>query len=477
MSGIQRILSQRWPWVTAASLIVILFVFFSGIVSIRIGSPTPERPLGTVDDIEKLAEREDLNVLFILIDTLRAEKMSAYGYERPTTPFLEKLANEGIVLENQLSQSSWTKCSMASLWTGLYPSHSGITRFEHVLSEEAELPAETFKKAGYKTTGLYRNGWVEGYFGFSQGFDVYVRPAPQIPDLAVRMSNPTIRVGGTDVDALDSAEEFLRIHGKERWFLYLHLMDIHEYLYDQFSAAFGTDHPDIYDNSILRTDMILEEFFTILEQGGYLENTIVVIGSDHGEAFNERGLEGHARAVYRETTVVPLIISLPFRLQEGIRVKQATRNVDLWPTLFDMLGMESPDYTDGKSQLPAILATGRNEALPTDAGIGFSHLDQTWGMRNRESAPTVAVTEGPYRLVHSTHQGAPSKSTQELFDASEDPFELNDLSKQDPETTARLKSVAEAYLEDPPQWEDQPEDLEIDEVQLNQLRALGYSVP
>lgn len=146
MSGIQRILSQRWPWVTAAGLVVILFVFLSGIVSIRIGSPTPERPLGSVEDIEKLAEREDLNVLFILIDTLRAEKMSVYGYERPTTPFLDRLAREGIVFDKHLSQSSWTKCSMASLWTGLYPSRSGITRFEHVLSEEAELPAEPSRK-------------------------------------------------------------------------------------------------------------------------------------------------------------------------------------------------------------------------------------------------------------------------------------------------------------------------------------------
>lgn len=477
MSGIQRILSQRWPWVTAAGLVVILFVFLSGIVSIRIGSPTPERPLGSVEDIEKLAEREDLNVLFILIDTLRAEKMSVYGYERPTTPFLDRLAREGIVFDKHLSQSSWTKCSMASLWTGLYPSRSGITRFEHVLSEEAELPAETFKKAGYKTTGLYRNGWVEGYFGFSQGFDVYVRPAPQIPDLAIRMSNPTIRVGGTDVDALESAEEFIRIHGRERWFLYVHLMDIHEYLYDQLSAAFGSDHPDIYDNSILRTDMILEEFFAVLEQGGYLDNTIVVIGSDHGEAFNERGLEGHARAVYRETTMVPLIISLPFRLKEGIRVNQPTRNVDIWPTVFDLIGLDSPEYTDGQSQVPTVLAAGRNEAPPIDSGIGFAHLDQTWGMRNRESAPTVAVSEGPYRLIHSARQNAPSVTTQELFNASEDPLELTDLADEEPETTERLKRLALEYLADTPQWDDQPDDLEIDEVQLNQLRALGYSVP
>lgn len=477
MSRTQAILSRRWPWITAAAIVTVLFLFLSGVVEVQFESPTPERPLGTIEDIEKLAEREDLNVLFILIDTLRAERMSVYGYERSTTPFLENLASEGIVFDNHLSQSSWTKCSMASMWTGLYPSHTGITRFEHVLSDEAEMPAETFKKAGFKTTGLYRNGWVEGYFGFSQGFDVYVRPAAQPTDLAVRMSNPTIRLGGTDVDVLDSAQEFLRVHGNDRWFLYLHLMDIHEYLYDQLSAAFGSDHPDIYDNSILRTDMILEEFFFDLQQSGLLDKTIVVIGADHGEAFSERGLEGHARAVYRETTVVPLIISLPFRLEEGIRVAQATRNVDLWPTVFDILGLDSPEGTDGQSQLPTILATGRNESAPVDPGVGFAYLDQTWGMKGREPAPTVAVTEGPYRLIYSTLKNAPSKTIQELFDSRVDPLELADLAEEDPETTERLKQIAEEYLEGVPQWADQPKDLELDEVQLNQLRALGYSVP
>ena len=138
--------------------------------------------------------------------------------------------------------------------------------------------------------------------------------------------------------------------------------------------------------------------------------------------------------------------------------------MDVWPTVFDILGMESPEYADGKSQLPTILAAGRNEPPPLDAGLGFAHLDQTWGMRDKEPAPTVAVTEGPYRLIHSTHQGAPSRSTQELFDASVDPLELRDLSARDPETTERLKRVAEEYLDDLPEWDDQPDDLEIDEA-------------
>ena len=475
MSRTKRILSQRWPWISVAMLVVIIFL--SSYVEIRLGPADTRRPLGTAEDIERLTEREDLNVLFILVDTLRAGRMSVYGYERASTPFLKQLASEGILFENQLSQSSWTKCSMASLWTGLYPARSGITRFQDVLSENAKMPAEVFSEAGFKTTGLFRNGWVEGYFGFSQGFDVYVRPQSQVAPATVRMENPTIHFGGTDADALASAEEFLRIHGDERWFLYLHLMDIHEYLYDQLSAAFGSEYADVYDNAILRTDMILEEFFFMLQQNGYLEKTIVIVGSDHGEAFGERGSEGHARSVYRETTTVPLIISLPFRLEGGVRVTQPTRNIDIWPTMFDMLGLPYADYeTDGQSQLPAILAAARGEPEPKTATTGIAHLDQTWGMRDRDPSPTVSLTDGPYRFVYS--QGllrAPDRN--ELFDSRSDPGEFENRAEDEPETLSRLKQLAEEYLEGEPPWKDRPAGLELDEVQLNQLRALGYSVP
>ena len=114
---------------------------------------------------------------------------------------------------------------------------------------------------------------------------------------SLRVENPHIKLEGTDVDAVDSAIEFLRIHGRERWFLYVHLMDIHQYLYDTESALFGTDYSGIYDNSIRRTDGIIGRLLTYLVDEGLLEKTLVVMAADHGEAFGERGLEGHARGV------------------------------------------------------------------------------------------------------------------------------------------------------------------------------------
>ncbi|TMA23166.1 MAG: hypothetical protein E6J87_25535, partial [Deltaproteobacteria bacterium] len=130
---------------------------------------------------------------------------------------------------------------MASLWTGLNPARTGVTRFDHVLSDEARLPAEIFRDAGFHTAGIWRNGWVEGYFGFEQGFEVYTRPPSfGAPNADVRRKNPTVNFGGTDLDVVRMATEFLRIHGRERWFLYLHLMDVHEYTYDPKSARFGS---------------------------------------------------------------------------------------------------------------------------------------------------------------------------------------------------------------------------------------------
>ena len=125
-------------------------------------------------------------------------------------------------------------------------------------------------------------------------------------------------------------------------------MDLHEYLYDEDSARFGTAYSDVYDNSILREDLVIGELYEHLAREGLLENTLIVIASDHGEAFSERGYEGHARFVYRETTNIPLILSFPFRLESAVVIERVTTNVDLWPTVLDLLGLPAMDGADGQ---------------------------------------------------------------------------------------------------------------------------------
>ena len=128
-------------------------------------------------------EEDPPNVIFITVDTLRADRTTPYGYERDTSPTLDRLASQGIRFNRHLSQSSWTKSSMASMWTGFYPTRTGVTRYDHVVPEQAVMPAERLKEAGYSTIGLYRNGWVAPTFGFEQGFGfqpAWAGPAGQI---------------------------------------------------------------------------------------------------------------------------------------------------------------------------------------------------------------------------------------------------------------------------------------------------------
>ena len=271
------------------------------------------------------AERDDFNVLFILVDTLRADHLTSYGYERDTSPNLSELASTGIRFSHHVSQSSWTKCSMASLWTGMYPARSGVLRAPHVLAEGAKLPAEIFRDAGFETAGIWRNGWIASNFGFSQGFDNYTKPKPSPQDRPQHHRAPNMSLAGSDADILRSAFSFLRSRGHERWFLYLHMMDVHQYAYSPNEALFGTSYLDIYDNSIRWVDGLIGHVLDELTERGLRERTLIIFASDHGEAFGEHGGEGHARNVYGEVTETPLLLSFPFRLGGRGRVAHCER--------------------------------------------------------------------------------------------------------------------------------------------------------
>jgi choline-sulfatase len=462
-----------WPWVAAAAALAAYAAFHWSAEPDRLANVPP---VGGAEQIASLAKRSDVNVLFVLIDTLRADRLHSYGYPRPTSPFMDLIAGEGVRFANNLSQSSWTKCSMASLWTGLYPARSGVTRFNDVLAQNAHMPAEILREAGFRTAGLWRNGWVDGYHGFDQGFDVYTRPGLRPIGTKVRRQNPTISFGGSDFDLVEEAMEFLRVNGQKRWFLYMHLMDVHEYTYDPDSARFGTASSDVYDNAILHVDRTLDQLFGRLVEGNYLKNTLVLIAADHGEAHGERGFEGHARNVYPETTHVPWIISFPFRLQPGIVIDEHTANVDVWPTMLELLGLPAMSNTDGRSRVPEILAAARGEAVPAHETLEIAHLDQTWGQRVDTSSPNVAIRDGQFRYIQFRN---PTGKTvrEELFDSTQDAHERTNRLVDEPAAAERLRGEAERYLATRPAWEGETKPLEIDEMQLNQLRALGYAVP
>jgi len=463
---------RRWVdspsayFVAAAVLLLI-------IVALQFDLRVPSRRSGTVRDLALLRGRGDLNVVFILFDTLRADRMSLYGYERPTTPVIDDLANHGIVFERVIAQSSWTKTSMASLWTGTYPAAHGVLRFDHVIPDEAVLPAEIFKAAGYRTVGIWRNGWVAPNFGFGQGFDVYYTPKAGADARLQRHSPGAASIAGTDEDVFVAARDFLEHFGQEKFFLYLHLMDLHQYVFDDDADAFGSTYSDAYDKSIDWTDRVIGAIVAALDEVDALRRTLVVIASDHGEAFLEHGREGHAFDLSREVVEVPFVIVPPLILDRGIRVEETVANVDVWPTLLDLLGLPPLQGVDGRSMLPLVLTAGGSSAARAPKDLTrpvISHLDRHWGGRG-PVRHVVSLTDGNSRLIV---QGDPPDSV-EFYDWSRDPREAANRAAEDPPQLQPMAERIDRYRKNSkPPWGVASPRIEVDALRLDQLRALGY---
>ena len=464
----RRLFDSPWAYFSAAG--ILLLVAIATQFEVRF----PSRPEGSVAEIEKLRDRGDLSVLFILVDTLRADRLGTYGYSRPTTPNIDALGQRGIVFTQVLSQSSWTKTSMASLWTATFPVNNGILRYSDVLPAEAVLPAERFREAGYRTAGIWRNGWVAPNFGFDQGFEFYVNPRPGRERARLQRGNPSTEVvEGNDEDVATSAFEFIDNYGRGRFFLYLHLMDLHQYVYDDKAEHFGTSYSDVYDQSLNWDDRLIGALLGKLDEVGALERTLIVIASDHGEAFLEHGFEGHARNLYGEVTHVPLVMALPFRLPRGIRVGAPVSNVDIWPTVLDLVGLPPLPGADGRSLVPAILAAARGEPDGGAARPIFAHLDRHWALRKDDSDPLISVTEGSLRLVLPVNK----PGSVELYDLTSDPGETRNLAGERAADRDRLAEAAQSHVEGATiPWGKAPGEVDLDELRLNQLRALGYVV-
>ena len=468
---LRRLLDSPWTYFTLAGLLLV-----GGVLASVVRLNLPALPKGTAADLLTLRERDDLNVVFILVDTLRADHLSAYGYERKTSPTLDFVAGTGVRFAHVQAQSSWTKASMASLWTGRYPRRVGVTRFSDAVPAEAVLAAERLRDAGFKTGGIFRNGWVEANFGFQQGFDLYIKPVPSRTPARFERKGPSASaIEGTDRDATDSAMQFIRSNAKERFFLYIHYMDVHQYLYAVESAIFGSEIRDAYDNAIHWTDRNISAVLASLQEQGLMSRTLVVIASDHGEGFYEHGLEGHARTLYREVTETPLILLPPFRLEPGLVVEEPIQNVDVWPTLLDLLGLPPLPEPDGRSLVPLMLAAG---GVPAVDGGGselegrpaFAELDLTWGQAFMEPRPLVAIVHDGYRLVQPVNE--PERA--ELYDRRTDPGEQRNVAAREPERTAAMRAQVQAYMDRGGAFE--APTVEVDEMRQGQLRALGYMI-
>ncbi|MCK4752323.1 MAG: sulfatase-like hydrolase/transferase [Planctomycetes bacterium] len=341
-------------------------------------------------------QKKKPNIIFILADTLRADHLPSYGYKVNTAPKIHQLAQRGVVFERVIAPSTWTKTSMASIMTSTDPHRHGVKGVNDVLStKKLTTLAQGLKDNGYHTICVNTNTWLSPKFGFNAGFDDY-----QMHPLVSKQSFASAwDINSKTVDLLG------QISNQQPTFLYLHYMDIHAPYAPKppFFSAPPLDIPglgivtnskletlfrqnilnspevverviDLYDGEIRTFDAAIDQLLKQLQGMGWLDNTIVVITSDHGEEFLEHGRTEHGKDIYPETYEVPLIFLWPGHLSAGEKIKTQVRSIDIAPTLFELAGLTAPQSFEGISLLPmkddalqnrlALSAVGLNDRIP-----------------------------------------------------------------------------------------------------------------
>jgi arylsulfatase A-like enzyme len=426
------------------------------------------------------------NVVLISIDTLRADRLSLYGYERDTTPFLQEFAKSAVVFENPSHNGGGTLPSHMSMLTSLNPmTHRVYPKKKMLLENERITLAEQLKQGGYATGAFTDGGWVRAKFGFDQGFDVYDDE------------------GGHFEKILPKAKAWVEKNKREKFFLFLHTYDVHtdyktpmpyscpgdahlRYVdpgavsfdgcrFDKCSAnlllyvnsrirsgewtissAFSNEEVEFlsstYDGCIRYVDDQISEFFELLVELGLYEKTLIVITSDHGEEFAEHGMLLHQQPGFETLTAVPLIFRFPGGAHGGRRVEAMASIIDIMPTVLEFLDLEVNGDAQGVSLLPAI----------------------TTGAVVREQVHMFDVVKlGRWKYF---------RSKKRLFDLIEDPGEQNNIYDEHPEVVEALRrrvhelesADLRAYQHFVASVKESNENVTLSKEETENLRSLGY---
>lgn len=414
-------------------------------------------------------------IVMISIDTLRADHLSSYGYDRLTSPRIDTLAGESYLFQWTFSQAPSTGPSHASIFTGLYPSTHGLKHNGASLPDSATTLAEIFSQAGYLTTAFVDGGYMRPNFGLNQGFEAY----------------NVYNWAGLDVIGPDVIN-WLHQHADDNFMLLVHSYDVHaDYLSpDPFRSLFTagitptpgfeptvqqletirrsqwTDEPlqlndaDLafavarYDGGIRFADYWVGEIFDALQELGLDRTATIVLFSDHGEAFQEHGTVQHDR-LYTPVARVPLLIRPPGGVFKEV-IPSLVEVMDLMPTLVEGAGLAAPPDLQARSLLPLM----RGETM-RDRPV----FSESPAFGNRR-----AVALGDYHLI-----GAVENDELELFEFRRDPLEQRDLAQEQPQVAARMRSLAKSW-QDSLDRRGRPdaETPTLDVETLENLRALGY---
>ena len=306
------------------------------------------------------------NVILISIDTLRADHLGCYGYERATSPALDLLAAGGVLFEEAAATAPYTVPSHASMLTGLYSRSHGMITWARRLPEEIQPIAARLSAQGFATAAMVNVSLLNQRFGFGRGFDEYFSIAPE-------------PAGAAAATIVSFAKDWMQRHRGERFFLFLHFYDVHsDYdAPDEYRRKFvrpyagrsngtteqlsrylkgrigGWGEPDarhladLYDASIRQLDDQLGPFFEELRVGGLWDRTLVIVTSDHGEELLEHGTVLHSHVLYQESLHIPLILA-GADLPQGTRIPEPVSLVDITPTILALYGLPAGDDMDGR---------------------------------------------------------------------------------------------------------------------------------
>ena len=423
------------------------------------------------------------NVLLILLDTVRADKLGRYGSELGLTPHLDRLADQGVLFENASSHAPWTLPAAASILTSLHPGEhaagGAAPRFTSLDPSVATLPG-LYGRAGYATAAVINVAFLGADFGMTRGFE-HVD--------AARASNQQARPAAQTTDA---ALSWLGRSGARPFFLLVHYFDPH-LIYDppedfrrRFAApedresasfVFGSRRdivrmrrtgslPDLetlerlerlYDGEIAYTDSEVGRLLAGLRDLELEQETVVVLTSDHGEEFLDHGGFEHGHTLYSELTHVPLLLRWPAG-PAGRRVKAGVRHLDVAPTLCELTGVEADAGFAGRSLLGLL-------------GDERAHRP-VWAHGNFWGSPLRSFRVGEYKLILPARGG---NGAPELYHWTQDPGEREDLARAHPERVERLSASLARFEAAKARSRARPgAEVELPEASRRQLESLGY---
>lgn len=459
-------------------------------------------------------------VIVILADTLRRDHLGVYGYARPTSPVIDRLAREGALFRDCVGQASWTKVAMPTLMTGLYPTSHGVSEFGDRLQSSAVTLAEAYREAGYATLSFSSILFTGRFTNLHQGFE----EVHEDSSLADRRSSKTTR------EYVDRLLPWLEAHRDEPFFVFLHVSDPHdpykpyapydalwtdparaaeherharearEFISDPLLKAFGMPtraelvkariDPEAfiehergwYDGSIRGMDVEIGRLVERLRSLGLDRKTLLVFTSDHGEEFYEHGRSFHGQSVYGEMNNMPLILWAPGAVRPGVTVEETVQTLDLMPTLLEMSRIAVPAGVQGRSLLPLLSRAsgdrGTARASGPDSRPAISEKAETkqFGAPPPRDTAAEAIVVGRWKLIHNMKR-PDGKAEFELYDHAQDPLDAHDVAAAHPAEVARLSKMLQAWRRMAAAARLKPDteaNQTLSKEELERLRSLGY---